>query len=274
MSAVSYLFVPGMRTDRIGKAFAAGADAVAVDWEDAVADADKVAARRALGVYFAEGGRPLWLRINRFGSPHFADDLAALAAMPDILGVLLPKTESAKAVETVFEACGKPVLAVLETAKGLLALPQIAAAKGLYALSYGCLDLAEQLGVRWGSPAADDVFRRIGLDLLLHSKAQGLVAPVATIFPDFQDEAGLRQAAEYAADAGFGGMLCIHPKQLDTVHRAWLPDKAAVEKARRIVAHYEATGEAVFSSDGCMVDKPLVEQSRRLLALAQRRGRN
>ncbi len=87
MSAVSYLFVPGMRTDRIGKAFAAGADAVVVDWEDAVADADKAAARRVLGVYFAEGGRPLWLRINRFGSPHFADDLAALAAMPDILGV-------------------------------------------------------------------------------------------------------------------------------------------------------------------------------------------
>ncbi|WP_338809615.1 aldolase/citrate lyase family protein [Neisseria leonii] len=269
---VSYLFVPGMRTDRIAKALAAGADVVVMDWEDAVAEADKAAARTLLADYFAAGGAPVWLRINAAGSVHYAADVAALRTLPDIIGVLLPKTESAAQVEDLVRACGRPVLAVLETAQGVCALGGIAGARGLYALSYGCLDLCHQLGIRTGSAAAADFFRRIGFDLLLHSQANGLAAPVATIFPDFRDEAGLADYAAYAADAGFGGMLCIHPNQLPTVHRAWQPDAAALAEAAQIVAQADAGGEAVFAVNGRMADKPLIEQSRRLLERAKRYG--
>ena len=259
----TWLFVPATRPERIPKAFAAGADAVIVDWEDAVEADNKNRARQCLDNYH---GTPVWLRLNAASSSEHAADLAAATALQSkISGVLLPKAETATSIAHIAQTLGKPVLAVIETAQGMVGLPEIARAKGLAGLSYGCLDLANQLGLATGTEAAETLFDRIRTDLLLHSAANNLTAPIESIFPDFRNETGLRAYVEKWRDMGMGGMLCIHPTQIATVHHTLQASAEALAFARRVCAAAEESGLAVFHLDGQMIDLPVILRARRLL---------
>ena len=266
----TWLFVPATRIDRVEKAFASGADAVIVDLEDAVAQADKAQARAALKAYYAaeheaQSYRPFWLRINQASSAEFAKDLALCQQLPKLAGVLLAKAEQAADIEKVNQETGLPVIAVIENAIGLYRADEIAEAHGMVAFSYGFLDLCNDLQVQVGTASADIIANQIRYQLILTSKVHQLLAPIDSVYADFDDSAGLHKRVQLWSQMGMSGMLCIHPKQVDIVKEALQPTESEIEFAQRVVAEYERSGQAIFKVDGNMVDAPVIERSHQLL---------
>lgn len=267
----TWLFVPATRIDRVEKAFASGADAVIVDLEDAVAHEDKAQAREALKKYYDDQNdkqnyQPLWLRINKAGSEEFIKDIVLCQQLPNLAGVLLAKAEQASDIESVHQLTSLPVIALIESAVGLYQIDSMAKVVGLAAFSYGFLDLCNDLQVQVGTPAADIVANQIRYQFILTSKVHQLSPPIDTIYPDFNDEVGLTDRAQLWSQMGMSGMLCIHPKQVATIQRALQPTDSEMLFAQRVVEEYERSGQAVFKIDGEMVDAPVIERSRQLLA--------
>jgi citrate lyase subunit beta/citryl-CoA lyase len=261
----SYLFVPGHRPERFAKALASGADAVVLDLEDAVAPEAKAAARDAVRQYLAAADDALRarlvLRINDEATPWFDDDLQALAGLPP-LALMLPKAERIETLQRLQARLpGRPVLALVESARGVLAAEALAACAPVARLVFGTLDYALDLDLS-GDP--------IGLDyaasrLALASRAAGLPAPVAGVTPDIDDPARLQADFARARAHGFGAKLCIHPKQVAPLHAAMQPSAEELAWAQRVVEAAASSSGAV-QLDGRMIDRPVVERARRLLA--------
>ena len=261
------LFVPATRPERIPKALATGADAVIVDFEDAVAENLKREARENLNTFLtANPGARVLVRVNAAGHAQQAEDLKLCAAHAGVAGVLLPKAESATQV-AVAAACGKPVWPIIESACGLAALAEIAAAGGVERLSFGALDLGLDLGLASGTPGAERILDQARYALLLQSRLAGLALPLDSVFPDIKDVPGLAQFAADARDMGFGGMLCIHPSQVAVVHETLMPNADELAWAQRVLSA-GASGDGVFVVDGQMVDAPVIGRARRLLQRA------
>ena len=270
----TWLFVPATRIDRIAKAFASGADAVIVDLEDAVAQVDKAQARAALKDYYdaqheAKSYRPIWLRINKADSAEFAKDLALCQQLPRLAGVVLAKAEQAADIEKVYQETRLPVIAVIENAIGLYRANEMAKASGLLAFSYGFLDLCNDLQVQVGTASADIIANQIRYQLILTSKVHQLLAPIDSVYADFNDSKGLHKRVQLWSQMGMSGMLCIHPKQVDIVKQALQPTDSELEFAQRVIEEYERSGQAVFKVEGNMVDAPVIERSYQLLSLAE-----
>lgn len=263
----TWLFVPATRIDRVKKAFASGTDAVIVDLEDAVATTDKVQARKDLQVYYnSQAYQPIWVRINKAGSEEFFKDVVLCQQMPNLAGVLLAKAEQASDIENAHNMTGLPVIALIETALGLYQIDSMAKSAGLLAFSYGFLDLCNDLQVHVGTAAADVIANQIRYQLLLTSKVHQLLAPIDTVYTDFNDGKGLGQRVQLWSQMGMSGMLCIHPKQVATVKQSLQPTDADIEFARRVIEEYERSGQAVFKIAGQMVDAPVIERCRQLLS--------
>lgn len=267
----SYLFVPGHRSDRFDKALAAGADAVVLDLEDAVAPEDKAAARQAVARYVVAADaatRPrLVVRINDDATAWFEADLEMLAASA-ASAVMLPKAEAVATVQRVRRACTDiEVLALIESARGILNAQALAAAEGVARLVFGTLDFALDLDL-----AEDPGLGPLGLDaaasqLAWASRATNLPPPVAGVTPEIGDEARLRADFARARAHGFGAKLCIHPAQVAAVHDMLAPSRAELDWARRVVAAVAGSSAAV-RVDGRMVDRPVLLRAQRLLARA------
>ena len=267
-STKTWLFVPANKLTLIAKAFASGADTVIVDLEDTVAPKDKASARAALSAhYYSKEYQPIWLRINKAGSEAFIDDVALCQQLPKLAGVILSKSEQRYDIEQVYQATGLPVIALIETALGLYQLEEMAKATGLVAFSYGFLDLCHDLGVQVDTPAADIVANQVRYQLIVTSKAQQLSAPIDSVYPDFNDVEGLCQRVKLWSQMGLSGMLCIHAKQVASVQQALKPTAEALDFAKRVLAEYERSGQAVFQIDGQMIDAPVIERCRQLLAI-------
>ncbi len=263
----SALFVPASRPERIPKALAVGADAVIVDLEDAVQESLKVEARANLDAFLSSNPEArLLVRINAPEHAGHAADIELCGRHAGVIGVLLPKVECAAQVARV-AACGKPVWPIIESAAGLLELPSIARANGVERLSFGALDLGLDLGLSSGSAAAERILDQARYALLLHSRTAALAAPLDSVFPAIEDREGLTRTARDARDMGFDGLLCIHPTQVDTIHRALCPAPEELDWARRVMAA-ASSGEGVFVVDGQMVDAPVLGRARRLLQRA------
>ena len=263
----SALFVPATRPERIPKALSSGADVVIVDLEDAVAEPLKAQAREALDNFLASDAQArVLVRINAAGHPQQAEDLQLCAARSGVIGVLLPKVECAAQVATA-AGCGKPVWPIIESARGLAALPEIAVASGVERLSFGALDLGLDLGLASGTSAAERVLDQARYALLLHSRLANLAPPLDSVFPDIRNLDGLARFAADARDMGFGGLLCIHPSQVAVVHETLMPNADELAWAQRVLAA-GASGEGVFVVDGQMIDAPVIGRARRLLQRA------
>lgn len=263
----SALFVPATRPERIPKALAVGADVVIVDLEDAVAEDLKREARTNLEGFLAENPEArLLVRINAPTHPEQAEDLQLCARHRGVIGVLLPKVESAVQV-ALAAGCGKPVWPIVESARGLAHLPEIAHAPGVERLSFGALDLGLDLGLASGSAAAERMLDQARYALLLQSRLAGLASPLESVFPDIKNLPGLARATADARDMGFGGLLCIHPSQVAVVHETLMPSPQELDWAQRILAA-GASGDGVFVVDGQMVDAPVIGRARRLLQRA------
>jgi citrate lyase subunit beta/citryl-CoA lyase len=269
MDPRTYLFVPGNRPEPVAKALASGADAVVLDLEDAVAPADKGAARDAIaqwsgGATGADRERVV-VRINDAASNAFADDLRLLRGA-GLSTVMLPKAESAAQVLAVREAVpAARVLALIESARGVAKVQQVAGADGVARLVFGTLDYALDLDL----DIAD------GCEALLHgaaaiaiaSRVAGLATPVAGVTPQLDDEPRLLADLAWSRRQGFGAKLCIHPRQVAPIHVALAPSAQAVEWARRVVAAAAASPGAA-QLDGRMIDRPVVLQAQRTLQRA------
>ena len=262
----TWLFVPATRIDRVAKAFASGTDAVIVDLEDAVAGVDKAEARKALRSYYdGNDYQPIWVRINQAGSTDFEEDLKICQQMPNLAGLILPKAEQVADIEKVHNATGLPIIALIETALGLYQIDSMAKAAGLLTFSYGFLDLCNDLQVQVGTAAADIIANQIRYQLLLTSKVHSLLAPIDTVYTDFNDDEGLSQRVQLWSQMGMSGMLCIHPKQVAVVQQSLQPTDAEIEFAKQVVEAYQRSGQAIFKIDGNMVDAPVIERCRQLL---------
>ena len=265
----TYLFVPGNRPDRFGKALASGADAVVLDLEDAVAPDAKDAAREAVLTWAADAtsadrARAV-VRTNDLGSPHAARDLAATAE-GGLTAVMLPKTESAGDVAAVRSAVPRVVvLALVESARGIAAAEEIAAAPGVVRLVFGTLDYALDLDLDL-EDAADGLSYAAGA-LAVASRCAGIATPVAGVTPQLGDEPRLLADLAWSRRHGFGAKLCIHPAQVAAVHAALTPSAQAVERARRVL-EADAGSPGAAQLDGRMIDRPVVLAARRTLARA------
>jgi (S)-citramalyl-CoA lyase len=260
----SALFVPGNRPERFAKALASGADAVIVDFEDAVQESDKALAREHLGQFLqATPTARVWVRINMASHAQHAADLAFCSGRSGVCGVMLPKAESAEQVAQVV-ATGQPVWPIIESALGLQALPALAQVCGVARLTYGSLDMSLDLGLVAGSAGAECMLEHVRFALLQHSRLAGLAPPLETVYPRIDDPVGLQHFASSAQDKGFAGMLCIHPRQVEIVHRALMPTLTQVDWARRVLGSADQAG--AFQLDGQMVDAPVIQRARDILA--------
>ncbi|WP_315809956.1 CoA ester lyase [Pseudomonas sp. C9-3] len=261
------LFVPGSRPERFAKALASGADAVIVDFEDAVEASLKAQARENLESFLdANPEARVRVRVNAAGDPQQAADLELCGRLPGVTGILLPKAERAMQVR-IAASSGKPVWPLIESARGLLALGEIAACEGVERLTFGGLDLALDIGMSSGTQAAAVVYDQVRLSLLLHSRVNDLQPPLDTVFPAFDDAEGFAATIRHGRDLGLLGALCIHPRQVAVAHAALAPGADELDWARRVVEASQG-GAAAFQVDGQMVDAPVLARARRLLASA------
>jgi citrate lyase subunit beta/citryl-CoA lyase len=266
--ARSYLFVPGNRPERYAKACDAGADAVIVDLEDAVPDAEKDAARAALAQWLSPA-RAVLVRVNAADTPWFARDLDVCAAQ-GVAGVVLPKSERAEAVAALAARIGpqRRVVPLIETAQGFHAALAIAQAPQVERLAFGAIDFALDLGIR-----DDDLaLLRFRSELVLVSRLAGLAAPIDGVSTALDDAAALRRDTLRGRDLGFGAKLCIHPKQLAIVHACYRPTADEIAWAKRVVDAAAAAAGAAVAVDGKMVDRPVIRTAEQILADAARSG--
>lgn len=265
----TYLFVPGNRPERFAKALASGADRVILDLEDAVAPGDKAAARAAMAEWMASAGQAqgqVLIRINDAATPWHADDLA-LARSVQALCVMLPKCEAAAQVAAVLAqlAANASVLPLIETARGTLALPDIARAPGVARLAFGALDYMADLDIPADSLALDVAASQIAVA----SRAAGLASPLAGVTPAL-DAVQVSDDMRHARSLGFGAKMCIHPAQVAAVRAALAPSAEELAWAHRVLQAWQASGAGAFQLDGKMVDRPVVLKAQRIAAQAAR----
>jgi len=271
--ARSLLFVPGNRPDRFEKAAASGADAIVLDLEDAVPPAEKAPARAAVREAWARlaaHGVPVVVRVNASGSGMLAEDLAALQGLAPVPAVMLPKAESAAHVAQVRAALPEAsVLPLVETAAGLRGIDAVAAAPGVVRLAIGHLDFMADTGMSWSEGEPELAPLRFAVSIA--TRIAGLAPAVDGVTVQTDDEPRLIADTLRARRFGFGGKLCIHPKQVAAVHHAFAPGEEEVAWAKRVVEADAASGGRAVKVDGRMVDAPVVTTARAILARAARR---
>ena len=280
MAFRSLLFVPGDRPERFDKAAASGADALILDLEDSVSAARKADARAAIAERLAHGtaGLPTFVRVNPLDGSYVADDLAALAGLrPD--GLMLPKAEGAASVRTLLGLLAKNGLdgvAILpiatETPAAIFTLGSYGeVAQHLAGLTWGAEDLPAAIGA---TRSREDDGRltppyEVARALTLFGAHAAGCAAIETVFPAFQDDAGLARFAGLAARDGFAGMMAIHPRQIDAINRAFTPSDERIAWARQVIAAFAADpGAGALKLDGAMIDAPHRKQAERILRLA------
>jgi citrate lyase beta subunit len=267
----SLLFAPGNDERKLRKALQSGADAVVADLEDAVVPAEKEAARRVVETVFgsrAEGGPARLVRVNGADTRYFAADVATVAELP-LAGLVLPKATPEAVAE--LSGDGPPVIAIVETATGIRAAYEIAAAPRIAALQLGAVDLAAEVGLESRPDGLELLYARS--KLVFDSAAAGIRPPFDVVHLDIHDDAGLEDECRLARSVGLLGKACIHPAQVPVVARVFAASEVEVEWARRVVEAYEAAeqgGAGVLALDGAMVDLPVVTRARRILTDAER----
>ena len=291
MTPRSWLFIPGDSEKKLGKADSAGADALILDLEDAVAPQNKTEAREKVAAFLSARKRSsrsceLWVRVNPLASGLLLEDLVAVMPFaPD--GLMLPKPDGPEDVRTLslyldaleaqqgFDAGTTRILPVAtETALAPFRLADYAGAglSRLAGLTWGAEDLSAAIGASTNLDATGDwaiTFRMVRSLTLLAAHAAGVPA-IETLYVDFRDEEGLAASCRAARAEGFSGRIAIHPAQVDAINRSFTPSEEEVSFARRVIDAFAASpGAGTIGLDGKMLDIPHLKQARQTLALAE-----
>jgi citrate lyase beta subunit len=211
--------------------------------------------------------RPRVVRVNGAGTRWFADDLAAAAEL-ELEALVLPKA-TPEAVEAL-GVDGPPLIAIVETAQGLRLAYETASSPRVAALLLGAADLGAELGWEPRPDGLELLYARS--KLVAESAAAGIRAPFDVVHVDTRDGAGLEAAARFARTLGFRGKACIHPDQVAVINRVFAPEADEVAWAERVLeaaAAGEREGRGAVALDGEMIDLPIVERARRILAEAK-----
>lgn len=259
VAIVAPLFVPGHRPDRFAKAAASGADAVILDLEDAVPLDAKDEARAALATYAAPV--PALVRINAQGTPWHGADVAAVVALKPA-AVMLPKAEDTGTLDALAAALGPgiPIIALIESARGLAQARTLAAHPAVARLAFGSVDFCADLG----SAHLRELLLPARFELVLASRLAGLIPPLDGVTTRIDDASEAEDDARHAAAMGFGGKLAIHPKQVTPIRAGFRPSEEEIAWAERVLA----SGDGAARVDGAMVDEPVRIRARTLLARA------
>lgn len=276
----SLLFVPASAEKFVARAHTRGADVIILDLEDSIPPEGKDAARAALPAAakrVGQAGADVCVRINRPLEMSIPD--IAAAVMPEVSVLMLPKVMGAEHVKLLSEvvavreaALGLPVghtrfIGVVETPQALPNLMAIAGADPRMAgLGVGSEDLSTELEA---VPGADSLYV-FGMMCVAAARGAGIL-PMGSIgaFADFSDLEAYRQSLRRSRRLGFGCASCIHPAQVPIINEEYGPAPAEVDRARRLIAAFEAAlagGQGAVAFEGAMIDLPVVERARRLLA--------
>jgi citrate lyase subunit beta/citryl-CoA lyase len=282
--ARSYLFVPADSERKLAKAASSDADALILDLEDSVRPEERLRARNLAREFLT--GHPekaLWVRINPLNQPDALSDLrATVNAAPR--GIVLPKPVGASDAnrlgklldvleqENELDSGSIRIMPITtELPAAMFRLQEYAGAtRRIEALTWGAEDLSSALGAsanrdpqgRWLAPY--DLAR----SLCLFAAAAAGVPAIDTVFTDFRNVEGLQRSAAAARRDGFGGMLAIHPDQVEIINAAFIPDAAEVERAHKIVDLFAANLAAgALQLDGEMLDMPHLVQAKKILAM-------
>jgi citrate lyase subunit beta/citryl-CoA lyase len=274
------LYVPAADERKLAKLPSLRGAGVILDLEDSVTSEAKERARsNATGAIATRPPVQVWVRINGLDTDLWEADLSAVVRA-GLVGLIVPKVESSQDLERLSQALRalpEPrlelgIVPTIETAQGVLAAAEIAAAPGVRHLGFGPVDLSLDLGLDWPPPDGRSptlVWAKI--QLVVASRAANIGAPHDGVYARYEDLDGLRRDAELARELGFGGKHAIHPAQVPVINEVFQPSAEDIERARRVVAAYEAAesrGLGSASLEGSMIDAPVAERARRTLAAA------
>jgi (S)-citramalyl-CoA lyase len=274
----SFIFSPGLKPEMFPKALASGADIVCVELEDGIAPKDKDEARGLALALFSErqadDGVERILRINclrtAFG---LADVQAVLASGTPPPALMLPKVigpEEIVWLDDLLTERGHPTRLhiIIETNAGLEAALDIArASPRIDALFFGGIDMAADL--RCKNAWEPLLYAR---SRVVHAAASAGIDAIDVPFLDLEDPEGMARDARLARDMGFSGKGSIHPKQIPALNAVFTPDAARIAHARRILQAFEAADTGLVVIDGKLIEKPVLREMHRILAIAARVG--
>jgi citrate lyase subunit beta / citryl-CoA lyase len=267
-NARSFLFVPANRPERFLKATASGADAVILDLEDSVPFESKKDARLAIKSSWQElkrSGISLVIRINSPETKWGLEDLDFFQGLDGLNGVMVPKCESSSSLNRVSQDfIGVPLLPIIESAAGYLALPEIAKTANVSRLVVGHIDFLADSGMLCSEDQLE--LNSLRFQVAMCSRVGGLAPAIDGVTVSVDDVELIRADAERSIRFGFGGKLCIHPKQISIVHEILAPSADQISWANKVIDAMEISGGAAVQLDGKMIDLPVLLQAKRLLS--------
>jgi citrate lyase subunit beta/citryl-CoA lyase len=270
VSRRSFLYVPGDRGDRVEKAFGAGADAVLIDLEDAVAHSEKATARDVvLGAIQrrSAGGPELWVRLNA-GDVGRADVEALASEAQGLDGLVLAKCDDPAWLDEIGSSFPPAVRLspLVESALGVRRLDALCSHPRVTQCHLGEIDLLADLGV---VPGPNRLLDHARSELVFASAAAGILPPIGGVFTAVHDAEALAEDSRTLAQSGFAGRPALHPRQVPIINAVFRPSAAEVSAAADLVAHYESALQrghgVVLDENGRMIDEAVVRRARRLL---------
>lgn len=263
MQERSYLFVPGNRPERFAKAYEAEADIVIIDLEDAVPAAQKAVARKAVSSWLS-ADHPVYVRVNGADTEWYEEDLAAVAGH-GLAGIVLPKAEQRDQLAMLADRlpADMRIIPIVETARGVWNALEVAMAPKVERLAFGSVDFRLDINCS----GEDEAFLYARSRLVLASRIAGVLPPLDGVTVALDDAEQLVADIQRARRLGFGGKLCIHPKQVSQVNKGFMPGEKEIQWAKAVVKAVEATGDGAVRLDGEMIDRPVIERARTILRM-------
>ncbi len=275
----SFIFTPGLKPDMFPKALACGSDIVCVELEDGIAPKDKAEARRLALALFekpqADDGVERILRINSIREKFGIDDVQAiLASATPPPALMMPKVRTPDEVVMLDNLLSERGHAtrlhiIIETNAGLEACHEIAhCSSRIDAMFFGGVDMAAEL--RCDNTWEPLLYAR---SRVVHAAASAGLDVVDVPYLDLEDHAGMVAAARQAKALGFSGKGAIHPKQIGALNEVFTPSDEDIARARRIFATFEQADTGLVVIDGKLIEKPVLRDMYRIIAIADRTGR-
>ncbi len=277
------LFSPANDLRKAGKALMLNADGTVLDLEDAVALSEKINARNALKDVLALPRKgDVFIRVNSAQTEFILGDLLA-AVTEGVKGLVLAKSESAEEIRQVDWLIGKiekdcgmtigslELIPFIESANAIInAYPIASACSRISRMFFGGVDYVLDIGSSFSKEGTEIFYARS--QLVVASRAAGIEPPIDTVYPDFKDIDGLINDAKLVRQMGFQGKLAIHPAQVEPLNEVFMPTDDEISWAKRIVEVFdesEARGQAILQVDGKMIEYPIANRARRILALSE-----
>ncbi len=279
----SMLFAPANDLRKVGKALLLNVDGTVLDLEDAVALSEKTNARNALKEALSLPRRgDVFIRVNSVQTEFILSDLLA-AVTEGVKGLVVAKSESAEEIRQVDWLIGKiekergltegsmEIIPFIESANAIVNAFSIASSSPRVSrMFFGGVDYVLDIGTTFSKGGTEIFYARS--QLVVASRAAGIEPPIDTVYPDFKDIGGLVADAKAVRQMGFQGKLAIHPGQIEPLNEVFTPTPEEISWAEKIVAVFdeeEARGQAVFQVDGKMIEYPIANRARRIIALAE-----